>query len=105
MLLFKKKFLDAIRDGTKTQTVRVWKHRKMRAGQQSYIPGVGYIRIDAVDEVQLADLSETDARLDGFDSLTELRREIETIYADKLADGHEAFRVRFHVLPADGQQK
>ena len=66
MLLFKKRFLDAIRSGRKTQTIRLWRHRKMRAGQRSYIPGAGYIRIDAVEEVQLADLTDDDARPDGF---------------------------------------
>ena len=40
MLLFKKKFLAAIRSGRKTQTIRLWKHQRMRSGQRSYIPGV-----------------------------------------------------------------
>ncbi len=53
MLLFKKKFLDAIRSGQKTQTVRLWKWRKMKPGQRSYIPGAGYIQIATVDEVAL----------------------------------------------------
>ena len=46
MLLFKKKFLPAIRAGEKTQTIRLWKFRHLRSGQRSYIPGVGYIRIN-----------------------------------------------------------
>jgi hypothetical protein len=49
MLLFKKKFLPAIRRGEKTQTVRLWKHRRLRPGQRSYIPGAGAIRVKAVD--------------------------------------------------------
>ena len=56
MLLFKKKFLPAIRAGQKTQTIRLWKYRKMRPGQRSYIPGAGYIRLTKVEEVQLAAL-------------------------------------------------
>ncbi len=47
MLLFKKAFLPAIRAGRKTQTVRLWKHRRMRTGQQSYIPGAGHIEVEA----------------------------------------------------------
>ncbi len=39
MLLFKKKFLAAIREGSKTQTIRLWKHRRMRAGQVTVKPG------------------------------------------------------------------
>jgi len=72
MLLFKKKFIPAINAGTKTQTIRLWKHRKMKAGQQSYTPGVGYL----------------------------LCHELKDIYGDQLSQGWQLFRVRFEVLDA-----
>lgn len=53
MLLFKRKVLPAIRRGEKTQTIRLWRWRLMRAGQRSYIPGAGYIRVDQVEQVRL----------------------------------------------------
>lgn len=99
MLLFKKKFLDAIRSGQKTQTVRLWRWSRLRAGQRSYIPGIGYIRITAVDEVALADLTDEDARLDGFESADALRAEIQTLYADRLQGGYKAYRIRFERMP------
>ena len=105
MLLFKKKFLDAIRSGEKTQTIRLWKHRIMRPGQRSYIPGVGYIRIALVQTVELDELDEEDAHRDGFTSADALRSELRDLYAEKLAAGHQAFRVTFRVLPADEQRK
>ena len=105
MLLFKKKFLDQIRQGHKTQTVRLWKWRKMKPGQRSYIPGAGYIRVDAVDEVALSELTDDDARLDGFESAAALRREIEQLYPKELAAGYRAFRIRFNVLPPEVQQE
>ena len=105
MLLFKKKFLSAIRQGQKTQTIRLWKHRRMRAGQRSYIPGAGYIRVTAVDEVQLDALTDEDARPDGFATADLLREEIAKLYPKQLADGHRAYRVVFHVLPPDQQRK
>jgi hypothetical protein len=105
MLLFKKKFLDAIRQGRKTQTVRLWKWRKMKPGQRSYIPGAGYIQIAAVDEVALAALTDEDAVLDGFDSAAALRREIEQLYPKELAAGYRAFRIRFNVLPPEVQRQ
>jgi hypothetical protein len=105
MLLFKKKFMDAIRSGRKTQTVRLWKYRKMKPGQRSYIPGAGYIQISDVDEVSLAELTEDDAKLDGFDSSAALRCEIELLYPKQLAAGHKEFRVRFSILPDDVQQE
>ena len=99
MLLFKKKFMDAIRSGQKTQTVRLWKYRRMRPGQRSYIPGAGYIRVQAVDEVELSDLTEEDARLDGFDSADALRAEIAALYPKELGAGYRAYRVRFAIAP------
>ncbi len=96
MLLFKKKFLAAIRGGEKTQTIRLWKHRRMRAGQRSYIPGVGPIRLTAVEEVDLDGLTDADARPDGFDSAAELRAEIARLYPQQLAAGYRAYRVAFH---------
>jgi len=103
MLLFKKKFLPAIRAGTKTQTVRLWKVLRYRAGQRSYIPGAGYIRIETIDRVTLDELTETDAALDGFESLTALREELQTMYAEELAAGHQAYRVTFRLLLQEPQ--
>jgi hypothetical protein len=98
MLLFKKRFLPAIRDGRKTQTVRLWKHRRMRAGQQSYIPGAGYIDVEAVDEVRIEELTEDDALADGFDSAEALRAALREIYPAELASGYRAYRVRFRLV-------
>jgi hypothetical protein len=105
VLLFKKKFLDLIRQGRKTQTVRLWKWRKMKPGQRSYIPGAGYIRVESVDEVALEKLTDDDARLDGFESAPALRAEIEQLYPKELAAGHRAFRIRFNLLPPEVQQE
>ena len=105
MLLFKKKFLPAIREGRKTQTIRLWKWRRMRLGQRSYIPGVGYIRVHAVDEVRLDDLTDADAQPDGFETADALRAEIARLYPEQLAGGHRAYRIVFEVLPPEQQKK
>ena len=103
MLLFKKKFLAAIVAGEKTQTIRLWKFRKMRPGQRSYIPGVGYIGILAVDEVLLAGLTDADAIPDGFPTADALRAEIQSLYGPQLAAGSRAYRIQFRVLDAAEQ--
>jgi hypothetical protein len=95
MLLFKKKFLPAIRSGEKTQTIRLWKFRHMRAGQRSYIPGIGHIRILSVEPVDIDALTDADAIPDGFPTAAALQNELWTIYGDKLADGYQAFRIAF----------
>jgi hypothetical protein len=101
MLLFKKKFLDAIRAGDKTQTIRLWTHRRMRAGQRSYIPGVGAIRITAVDQVELDQLTDADAKPDGFETADALRAELAQLYAKQLESGYRAFRVVFEIVPPE----
>ncbi len=98
MLLFKKSFLDAIRAGEKTQTIRLWKWRRMRAGQRSYIPGAGHILVDAVDAVEMGALTDDDARPDGFDTAKALRTELESLYPEQLKAGYQAYRVRFHLI-------
>ena len=102
MLLFKKKFLPAIRSGEKTQTIRLWKWRMMRDGQRSYVPGVGYIAIERVEQVTLDDLTDADALPDGFPTADALRQELRDIYGDKLALGHKTFRVVFRVTGGEG---
>jgi hypothetical protein len=100
VLLFKKKFLPAIRAGQKTQTIRLWKYRRMRPGQRSYIPGIGHIRVTAVDPIELDQLTDADARPDGFETAGELRAEIVRLYPEQLAAGYQAYRIVF-VLGTD----
>lgn len=101
MLLFKKKYLPAIRSGAKSQTIRLWSCRRMRTGQRSYIPGAGHIHVTAVEPVALDQLTDADALPDGFHSAAELRSELETLYAEQLAAGWQAYRVRFELAPSD----
>jgi hypothetical protein len=104
MLLFKKKFLDAIRRGEKTQTIRLWKFCQFAAGQRSYIPGVGYIRIESADEVTLESLTDDDARPDGFATADALRTEINSLYATHLRQGQKAYRIRFSLISGDSRK-
>ncbi|QDT67115.1 ASCH domain protein [Planctomycetes bacterium MalM25] len=95
MLLFKAKFLPAIRSGAKTQTIRLWTHRMMRTGQRSYIPGFGPVRITAVDPIELADLTDADAVPDGFETADALREELRNLYDASALAERRAFRVVF----------
>ena len=105
MLLFKKKFIELIRCGKKTQTIRLWDRVRMRAGQRSYIPGIGYISILSVEQVELQHLTDADAVPDGFATAELLRKEIRSIYADELNKGQKAFRIRFRVFPLRDQKR
>ena len=105
MLLFKKKFLEQIKQGEKTQTIRLWKYRRMKSGQRSYIPGVGYIAIENVEPIELSRLTDADAVLDGFLSAELLRNEIRTLYTLEEQKKLTPFRIRFSVFPPREQQK
>ena len=102
MLLFKKKFYNAIRSGQKTQTLRLWKNRRMKSGQRSYIPGIGPIRIGTVEQIELDDLTEEDATRGGMESLEALRSEFDTIYSEKLEQGYMIFRITFAIEEEEG---
>jgi hypothetical protein len=77
----------------------------MRTGQRSYIPGAGYIRITGVAEVELGDLTDDDARPDGFETADSLREEIARLYPKQIAEGYKAFKISFQLLPPEEQVK
>jgi hypothetical protein len=99
MLLFKKKFFEAIVSGAKRQTIRVWPRRRLRAGQLEFVPGLGRVRITAFEPISPPDLTEEDARLDGFESLAALLDELRALYGERLASV-PCFRIRF-TYPAE----
>ena len=101
MLLFKKKFHEAIRSGRKRQTIRLWKHAHMRAGQITYIPGLGRARIVSIEPIRLEEITDQDAILDGFASRGQLIEELGRLYADRIAAGYQCFKIRFD-WPIDG---
>ena len=68
------------------------------SGQRSYIPGVGHIHVESVDEIKLADLTDEDGQADGFDSADALQMELSRIYPKELNAGFQAYRVRFCIL-------
>lgn len=105
MLLFKKKFLEPIRKGEKTQTIRLWNYPRMRAGQRSYIPGIGYIFILSVDSIDLDLLTDSDAVPDGFETASLLRKELQILYAKEIEKGFRAYRICFSVYPPDIQHR
>jgi hypothetical protein len=98
MLLFKRKFREAIRSGTKTQTIRLWRRQIVRAGDVHFAPGVGYLRVLAVGQVTLDELTEEDARADGFASLTALRAELQRLYGAAAERDRRCYRIAFEYL-------
>ena len=93
-MLFKRHALDGLADGTITVAFRRWARPRVRAGGQLRT-AVGVLAVDAVHEMDFADITEDDARRAGFASLPDL--------LDDLATQREGrvFRIALHVAGPD----
>jgi hypothetical protein len=69
--LFPSRFLNGIADGSITLAFRRWKSARAKVGSRHNSP-VGLIEIDAVDVIELEDISVEDARNAGYESLDQL---------------------------------
>ena len=86
MLLLKRHLVELVRRGKKRQTIRLWSKPLLRVGQISYTPGLGKMKITAIDQLpSLNALTEADAKADGFDSLAALKAEIKKIYGPDIS--------------------
>jgi hypothetical protein len=105
LLRFKKVFHAAIRQGTKTTTLRRWDRPMLRAGTCATVPGVGSLFIDQVESVKWDALGEADAKADGFDSMAELQAVVRKIYPNADRDGKKWFRVHFRLAESAAPPK
>lgn len=99
MLLMKKEYFHAIRCGRKTATLRYWRRRCVRPASTHRVPGLGHVRIDGVRQVDWSDLTDRDARDDGFDSLDHLRAALERLYPPQDRAGRKLYQIHFTLLP------
>lgn len=102
MLLFKKRFFEAIRHGRKTTTLRYWTHRRVRPNSVHLAPGLGRLTVQDVTVVTLDDLTDADAQADGFDSLGDLRNALRQMYTPRQRRSLKLYKVCFTLQePAD----
>ena len=66
-MLFKRHVLDGLADGTITVAFRRWARPRVRAGGRLRT-AVGVLAVDAVDEMDVDDITDEDARRAGFSS-------------------------------------
>ena len=104
MLLMKKVFLDAIRSGAKTTTLRYWRWSNIKAGSIQNLRGIGAVRIDEVRQVELEQLMHSDVRDDGFDDFDALRDALEEIYPPEKRADRRLYQIRFTFLGAESPQ-
>ena len=94
----KKMFFDAIRSGQKTTTLRYWHYPRVKPGSVHAVPGLGRLAINDVQAVKLADLTNDDARDDGFESLRALRKTLSVLYPISHRQGRTLYRVTFRYV-------
>src|SRR4029453_16211714 len=75
-MLFEQRLWAGLADGTGTGTFRRGRQPRARAGARHRAPA-GILAVDAVTEVDPADLGDDDARAAGFGSRAELLRQLD----------------------------
>lgn len=98
MLLMKKDYFPAIRAGRKTTTLRYWRSPRVRPRSVHTVPGLGKVRIDAVEAIDLRGLRDADARADGFGGVAALLRALGRLYPRRQRAGRRLYLVRFTFL-------
>jgi uncharacterized protein YqfB (UPF0267 family) len=61
-----------------------------------FCPGLGYLRVEAVEPVKWNELSKADAMADGFATLREMKKVLLSLYPRK-NDGKSWWRVKFRM--------
>jgi hypothetical protein len=98
LLTFKEKFRPLIREGRKTQTLRLWKKCPFQPGQVTMSPKLGRVKIISVERALLSRLSEKDAFQEGFETIEQLINSVKEIYSLKRIADVECFKIRFTYL-------
>jgi len=77
MLLFQKRFHAGLVDGSVTLTFRRWERPHVRPGGRYRVHPIGVVQVTEVRQVRLGDVTPSDARAAGFESVAELRAYLE----------------------------
>ena len=93
-MLLKQATLRGIRDGAVTLAFRRWRRPTAKTGG-TLLTAIGQLEVEAVDAVELAQITESDATAAGFENLASLRVEL-----SKRLDG-DLYRIRLSFAGAD----
>jgi hypothetical protein len=96
MLLFQKRFHEGLTSGSVTLTFRRWRRPHVRAGGRYRCHPIGVLEVDEVREVQVAEISEADARASGFTARAELIEYMKTASEEPLLPSSRVFRIALH---------
>ncbi len=72
---FTKRLHAPIRAGIITNTIRIWKSRRVKVGGEYRLgAGPGFVRVQAVKEISIEELTDQQAISSGFDGLQDLMK-------------------------------
>jgi len=96
MLLFQKRFLAGLVDGSITLTFRQWDKPRVRPGGRYRCHPIGVLEVDDLRKIRVAEIPEKDARRAGFPSRADLLKYLAEMRDEGLDDEREIFRVELH---------
>jgi hypothetical protein len=91
-MMFSKHLRMRIRLGRIRCSIRIWKSPRVKVGGR-YRMDDGYIVVDSITPITMADITRDLARESGFESVDELLR------IAKHGSGEKVYLIRFHYLP------
>jgi hypothetical protein len=93
MLLFQKRFLRGLVDGSITLTFRQWPKARVKPLGRYRVHPIGVVEVAGLDRVRVGDISEQDARLAGFIDRAELLAYLEPAARGPFGPQTELFRI------------
>jgi len=98
LLLLKRHYLQQVRAGTKTATIRPWKTTTLKPGDRLVFSGGVRAIITRVVRCTIDTVSAADCQADGFASSRAFRRAMRDIYP-QLADDAPCVVLHFRLAP------
>lgn len=95
-MLFKRRFISGLADGTVTVAFRNWRRPTVKAGGTLQTPA-GQLGIDSVDVVELSSITADDAVQGGYATIDELLAEL----AATRRPDRRLYRIAFHRIGPD----
>jgi hypothetical protein len=96
MLLFQKRFLAGLVDGSITLTFRQWPKLRVKPGGRYRTHPIGVLEVDAVDSVRVEQITAADARRAGFADRAELIEYLRPAAHGKFGPKTELYRIQLH---------
>jgi hypothetical protein len=96
---FTKRLRPGVQSGEITTSIRIWHSPRVKAGKRYHSTGVGQIEIDAVEQIELGDITPEMARESGFNGVVDLLK------IAKHGSGTNVYLVRFHYVRPDAVAK